>query len=124
MPCIHGLEEFNCPTCRIVNSTTPRISLKIKSIQNDLLKPEHPLFQQESKKKGELIKEILHIQPPLIHNPINNIIKPKNINELPNFKNKLFLERLNELDVSKLDTFGITKKIPLDVPELKLKKKE
>jgi len=39
------------------------------------------------------------------------------VNEIPNFENKLFLKRAEELDISKDDNFGIDKKIPLESPE-------
>ena len=51
-------------------------------------------------------------------------LKPTFLNELPNFENNLFLERLKEIDVSKADIFGFSKKIPLENPEWKFEEGE
>ena len=40
MPCIHGLDEINCPMCRLTRASLPNSTLNIKSEQNDFLKPE------------------------------------------------------------------------------------
>jgi hypothetical protein len=32
MPCIHGLDEINCPTCRILKSTAPLDGIRLKKL--------------------------------------------------------------------------------------------
>ncbi|MDX1799180.1 MAG: hypothetical protein R3255_11065 [Candidatus Lokiarchaeia archaeon] len=80
------------------------------------------LYRKKINHEKELIDELTplkrNVQPP------NIITKPNFINEIPNFKNKLFLERSKELDISKEDNYGITKKIPLERPEWKFEEEE
>ncbi len=121
MPCIHGLDEINCPLCRITQASLPKIPLYADSMQNDLLNPKHPLFRQNSNKKQESIDNLNLKRSPLIPKAIS---KPNMITDLPNFENKMFLERLNEINIAKSDKFGISKRIPLGSSELKLKKEE
>jgi hypothetical protein len=79
------------------------------------------LFSENKNLQNELIsKNDVNLNPRLI----NLIPKPNVINEIPSFKNQLFLERLREIDISKSDVFGISKKIGLLSSELKVKKKK
>ena len=120
MNCIHGLDEINCPTCRILKSTVPLNQPPLKS--SNFLKINHPLFKKDKnlkkKLRDELISKNTSIQSP------NFISKPAFINEIPNFRNKMFLERFKELALSKEDKFGITKKILLEKPEWKFEEKK
>lgn len=120
MTCIHGLDEINCPTCRILKSSVPLNGISSK-------KSILPTFNMLlSRKKINHEKELIDELTPLkknIHHP-NFITKPSFINEIPNFKNKLFLERSKELDISKEDNYGITKKIPLESSEWKFEEEE
>jgi hypothetical protein len=120
MTCIHGLDEINCPTCRVLRSSMPLNGISSK-------KSIFPTFKTLlSRKKINHEKEIIDELTPLKRNinPPNIITKPSFINEIPNFKNKLFLERSKELDISKDDNYGITKKIPLESPEWKSEEEE
>ena len=120
MTCIHGLDEVNCPTCRILKSTTP---LKTPSLKNtNILKIEHPTFKNNKNLSQKLINEITSKKTGL--NTPNYISKPRFINEIPNFRNELFFERVNELDLVKEDNHGITKKIPLESPEWKFEEED
>ncbi|MFX0023819.1 MAG: hypothetical protein ACFE9S_15945 [Candidatus Hermodarchaeota archaeon] len=120
MPCIHGLEELTCPTCRILKSTVP-----LKGI--DLQKSTIPSISNSFSRKNinlekQLINEIsLKNKSP---QPPSLISKPRFINEIPNFGNKLFLERTKELDITKEDNYAITKKIPLENPEWQFEEEE
>jgi len=113
MTCIHGLDELNCPTCRIVNSTLPikRINLK----KTNFLKAHELIHRKNLNIENNLRDEVLlkKINP----TPPNLIIKPISINEIPNFRNELFLERTKDLDIVKEDNKGISKKITLENPE-------
>ena len=79
MTCIHGLDEINCPTCRILKSAIPLRGIKL-----------------------------------------SKLAFPK-IND---FRNELFLERSKDLDITKEDNYGITKKIPLESPEWKFEEED
>ncbi len=119
MTCIHGLDEINCPTCRISRSTLPIKKLKAK--RERFVKIENQYFKKNSHLKEELENELTNKRINPTHNKFNLIPKPKLINEIPDFKNKMFLERLKELDLDKGDILGIPKKIPLENPEWKFK---
>ena len=121
MPCIHGLDENNCPTCRLTWASLPKSPLNTESMQNNFLKPEHLLFKQDYNNKQELIKNITLKKSPLTPESIS---KPNLITDLPSFENKMFSERLNEIDLSKSDKFGITKKELLGSPELRYYREE
>ncbi len=113
MTCIHGLDEVNCPTCRIIRSSLPLKAISPK--ETNVLDVDRFI----SKKKLNLEKKLIdEITPKKIYaHPPNFVLKPKLINEIPNFKDRLFNERFENLDISKEDNYGITKKIPLENPE-------
>lgn len=120
MLCIHGLEEANCPTCRILKSTVPLRGISFKKTNFlkaiDLIPKKN--LNLEKKLKEDIISKKDISRPPVL------ISKPFLINEVPNFRNKLFLERFKNLDISKEDNFGITKKIPLESPEWEFEEEE
>ena len=118
--CIHGLDMMNCPTCRIIRSTLPKNFLDTNN--NPFLKIENPLFRKNYHDDQEIFKELLPKKVNSNSNPINLISRPNLINEISNFKNKMLSERLNELDLTKFDKFGISKKTPLESPEWKIEK--
>lgn len=118
--CIHGLDEMNCPTCRIIRSTLPKNFLDTNN--NPFLKIKNPLFRKNYHDDQEVLKELLPKKVNSNSNPINLISRPNLINEIPNFKNKMLSERLNELDLTKFDKFGISKKTSLESPEWKFEK--
>ncbi len=122
MSCIHGLDENNCPTCRIVKSTLPINSLK--SIKSPALKIESPFFRRENRLDEKISKELTAKKLKITHPSLNLISKPPFINEVPNFENKIFLERAKELDISRDDNFGISKKIQLESPEWQFEEEE
>ncbi|MFX1307299.1 MAG: hypothetical protein ACFFDG_10845, partial [Promethearchaeota archaeon] len=117
---IHGLDEINCPTCRILKSTAPLKEFWPKSLNS--LNIKHPLFKDDNildqKLRNEIINKKISIQSP------NFISKPPSITNIPNFENKLFLDRFKDLSLSKEDNFGITKKMSLESPEWKFEEEE
>ncbi|MHA2184820.1 MAG: hypothetical protein ACXAAI_07445 [Promethearchaeota archaeon] len=122
MPCIHGLEEENCPTCRILKSTLPTKGFVEQKSQ---LPEIGNLFFKKNRSLDENVKkEILQGRPDLTPDSLNRIPQPRFINDLPRFENHLFQERIKELDITKEDMFGITKKIVLEKPNLRFKKDE
>jgi hypothetical protein len=115
MPCIHGLDEINCPTCRYIKSTLPNNSLIHKNTPE--IKIGSPFFNQKTRINNQITEELIPKKFKTITPPINPIQKPFLINQIPNFENQLLRDRFQELDISKDDNFGISKKIPLEKPE-------
>ncbi|MFX1387655.1 MAG: hypothetical protein ACFE9M_10610 [Promethearchaeota archaeon] len=120
MTCIHGLDEINCPTCRILKSSAPLTGINLK--KTNFLKASDLISKKKINFEKNLIDEItLKKTNPT---PPNPILKPSFINEIPNFRNELFLERFKYLDITKEDNYQITKKIPLESPEWKFEEEE
>ncbi len=122
MTCIHGLDEINCPTCSMMRATVPM--KKVHEIKENFLKIENPFFKKNLKLKDNLVNELTNKRLNLNHAPLNLIPKPHLINQIPNFENKMFLDRLKELDLDKGDILGIPKKIPLENPEWKFEEED
>lgn len=123
MPCIHGLDDNNCPTCRIINHSVPNRLLKVRELYNNDLKPAIPDLNYNNSEKEDFINDLVSKNLKFNLNSINLTPKPHLINQIPNFENKMLSERLNEINLDKSDIFGISKKITLDSSELKVKKK-
>ena len=120
MSCIHGLDNNNCPICRISKSTIPNTPIAKNSIKIENLRPENPFFKNYSENKKQ-IEEILTKNNTLLKpNLINPLPVPNLINKIPNFENKDFMKKLDALDLKGLDPHGISKKIKLESPTVKL----
>ncbi len=123
MSCIHGLDNNNCPICRISKATIPNTPIAKKSVKIENLRPENPFFQNhiENKKQSEeyLTKKNTLLSP----NLINPLPVPNLINRIPNFENKDFMKKLDTLNLKGLDTHGILKKVNLESPTVKLDEK-
>lgn len=117
--CIHGLVDNNCPICRINASTIPIESNKIKNVHHNELKPYFHDSKLNSDITNNIVPKIYHHNDSLEMNVINPIPEVKILNKLPNFKNRMFLERLNELNLDKSDIFDLVKKESLESPEWK-----
>ncbi len=122
MPCIHGLDEINCPTCRTAKSTLP-INV-INRIKTPNIKIGNPFFNKNNRLDRKIAGEITTKRLDIINPPVSPISKPFLINEIPSFENKILLDRFQELDLSKEDNFGISKKIPLENPEWKFEEED
>ncbi len=122
MPCVHGLDESNCPSCRVIKSTFPINSLK--GMKLPALKIQTPFIKSDSRFQEILSKDIPAKKLNITHPSLNLISKPPFINNTPHFENKIFLERARELDISKDDNYGISKKIPLESPEWQFEEEE
>ncbi len=120
MSCIHGLDNNNCPVCRISKSTIPNTPIAKNHLKIEDIRPENPFFKNhiENKKQSEesLTKKNILLNP----NLINPLPIPNLITNIPNFENKDFMKKLDELDLNGLDTHGISKKINLESPTVKL----
>ena len=124
MPCIHGLDEINCPTCRLMRFTLPKNAIKIDNLYNKSLKSGYPLFKAKSREYDTLINETTPTFPDLHKSSINIIPTPRLLNKLPSFENKALLDRLGEIEISKSDIFKISKRDSLASPEWKIEEKD
>ena len=122
MTCIHGLDEINCPMCSMMRSTMPLKKLHEK--KENFLKIENPFFKKNLMSKDNLVNELTNKRLNLNLAPLNIIPKPNLINRIPKFENRLFLEKLKELDLDKGDILGIPKKIPIENPEWKFEEED
>ena len=120
MPCIHGLDTINCPICRMTKSTVPRSPINIKAAKIENLRPENPFFKNYINNKNRTEEYLIRSNKLLQPNLINQLPAPKLITQIPNFESKGLINKLNELDIDKWDNFGISKKVSLEKPELKL----
>ena len=120
MTCIHGLDELNCPTCRVIRTSVPLGGISLK--RSNFLNANELVMKKKIDLDQKLIDEI-KINKTIPHPP-NLISKPKFINEIPNIRDKIFSERIKDLDNSREDNYGITKKIPLEKPEWKFEEED
>ncbi|MBY9007800.1 MAG: hypothetical protein KGD63_13745 [Candidatus Lokiarchaeota archaeon] len=124
MPCNHGLDEINCPICRIANHTTPKNLIRENKIRINPLKQENQIFKDNISEKI-LFNERLSRNHSLSELKIIKPIKTAPfLNEIPDFKNKMFMKRLQEIDLKNPDKFGISNKNSLESPEWKFNLKK
>ncbi|MHA1256470.1 MAG: hypothetical protein ACTSPS_12805 [Promethearchaeota archaeon] len=120
MPCIHGLDNNNCPICRMTKSTVPRNHILNDETNIENIRPENPFFKKHLSNKNQT-EEYLTKSNKLLHpHLINPLPTPNLINTIPNFESKEFVKKLDELDIKRLDTHGISNKVKLEKPNLKL----
>jgi len=104
----------------MTKSTVPRNPINIKAAHIENLRPENPFFKNhinnKNRTEGYLVKNNKLLQP----NLINQLPTPNLINQIPNFESKDLINKLNELDIDRWDNYGISKKVSLEKPELKL----
>ena len=120
MPCIHGLEDNHCPICRISNSTLPINRINKNLMKKNELDSFNHLFKNKISGNMDFEEDVSLTTSNLRPNLINDFPKPTFINSIPNFENKLFLERIDSLSIEKSNNLGLTRKISLEKPELNL----
>ena len=120
MSCIHGLDNNNCPICRISKSTIPNTPIAKNSIKVENLRPENPFFKNYIEKKKQSEEYLTENNTLLRPNLINPLPVPNLITKIPTFENKDFMKKLDALDLKGLDPHGISKKIKLESPTVKL----
>jgi len=108
----------------MIKSTIPSNLLDKKELYNNELKPNNLHYRQYINEKDDFSKDLTLKKANIKFNSINPLPKPKLLNEIPNFDNKMLSERLKEIEISKSDIFGISKRVSLESPEFKLKKEE
>ncbi|TFG06073.1 MAG: hypothetical protein EU539_08655 [Promethearchaeota archaeon] len=124
MPCIHGLDEINCPICRIIEFSVPQNAIKIEDLYYSQIRPIHPFYESYLEEEKEFNADLKPDVKSLNFNHVNEISNPNLLNNLPDFKNKMFSERIKELDLQNTDTFNIYKKVSLTSSELKYNKED
>jgi len=77
MTCLHGFDEINCPTCRMVKSSLPTNQDKIDLQNNNDLKPLNPLMEEINRKKESIVNNLT---------PNNTRFKFDSINPIPEAK--------------------------------------
>ena len=117
MTCIHGLDEINCPICRMTVSSMPITSIDSKNPHYNELKPHFHRNEDKSAIVNDIVPKILQSKAQFDLNHVKNIPEARLLNQLPNFENDMFIKRLNELDLNKSDVFKISKKIEIENPE-------
>ncbi len=116
MTCIHGFEE-DCPLCRITAFSYPE---KVKQQLEKNLEVNLPQIVKNAT-KGDSFHDILSPRiKNLDHLPFTILERPTPLTKPPKFRNKMFSERLSEINIIKSDYHGILKRIPLINPQLDL----
>jgi DNA phosphorothioation-dependent restriction protein DptG len=118
MPCIHGLDDNNCPICRMAKSTVPRTPIRKDEAIIENLRPENPFFKKYLASKDQIDENLTQTNKLLHPNLINPLPTPNLINKIPNFENKEFIKKLDDLGIDKLDKYGVSKKVDLENPDL------
>ncbi|MHA1491228.1 MAG: hypothetical protein ACTSRI_16460 [Promethearchaeota archaeon] len=124
MTCIHGLDEINCPNCRIMKASFPLNDLKIKELYNNDFTIKNPYFNKKFDKKDDFSQYLIPKKLGFKLNSFFPISTPRVLNDLPDFRSKMFREKLSELEITKADTFQLSKKTSLESPEWKFRKEE
>jgi len=120
MTCLHGLDVNNCPVCRTAKAAIPSASFNLKNVSRNELKPYFHKPNNKEMNIKDIIPNRMQNRIPLNPGMMSMIPEMTSLNKLPDFKNKMFNERLNEIDIIKKDIFKIAEKISLESPHLKL----
>jgi DNA phosphorothioation-dependent restriction protein DptG len=104
----------------MTKATVPRNPIADNTVKIEDLRPENPFYKKYLANKNKTETDLNNrgnlLQPHLI----NPLPTPNLINNLPNFENKEFVNNLNELNIEKWDKYGVSKKVKLESPNLKL----
>lgn len=122
MTCLHGLNENNCPMCRISTSTKPNTVINTDSLKKNVLKAENPYYSDHIRKQEDFDAFIDNSENMMKPNLIGMIPVPNLINKMPTFENQIFSEKRVGLNLEHIDKLGITKKVELGSPNLDIDK--
>ncbi|MBY9002403.1 MAG: hypothetical protein KGD73_00375 [Candidatus Lokiarchaeota archaeon] len=120
MTCMHGLDDNNCPTCRMARSTFPINPINKKNVKKNDLNSFNHFFNNKLSGNIAFEDDVSISKSNIKPNLINDFPKPYLINSIPSFENKLFLERINSLSIEKPNDLKISKKTSLENPELNM----
>ena len=99
MTCIHGLDEINCPTCRLIRSIMPLNPIsKIEHDKKDF-RSKNSLFEENNSLKNNFYKDIEKNDGSNQH-LLQKIPELTKFGVIPNNSNYLFNERLRMLKFS------------------------
>ena len=110
MRCIHGLDEINCPICRMTINTLPRKFIETKNPRVNPLRPQILRYETNVKKQTRFEANLPQREQFAGLKQINPIPKTPFLKKIPNFKNRMFEERLKEINMRNPDKFSISKK--------------
>lgn len=104
----------------MTKSTVPRTPIVKNATKIENLRPENPFFKKHLSNKNRTEDYLTNSKKILRPNLINPIPKPNLINSIPIFENKELVKKMDELDIQRLDIYGVLKKVNLEKPNLKL----
>jgi hypothetical protein len=104
----------------MTKSTVPQTPIRKNEALIENLRPENPFFKKHLASKDQIDEDLSKNNKLLHPNLINPLPTPNLINTIPNFENKEFIKKLDDLSVDKLDKYGVSKKIDLENPDLVL----
>ena len=81
-------------------------------------------MKNKNYEKGDILSKLTPHNTHFKLDSINMVPEAKLLNRIPTFENKMFSERLSELNLDKSDLFQISRKVSLKSPEMKLKEEE
>jgi hypothetical protein len=113
---MHGLDEINCPTCRLTRSIIPLNPISKLEVNEKDLRSKNSLFEDNNLSKKNFYKDLTNknlIKP----NLLQQIPELTRFGEIPNYSNYLFDERLR---MSKFFENSPKPKIEIDKHEIEL----
>jgi hypothetical protein len=120
LTCNHGLDRVNCPICRIESISAPKFNSKIHDLYENDLKPKNPNLEQNAKNKKEFKKDLnvqnQHKGAQFTRN-IHNV--ELGLNPIPDFRNRMFEERMKEIDIVNSKNYEYIKKKEVIEPVFK-----
>ena len=104
----------------MTKSTVPRTPIPNNTAKLENLRPENPFFKKYLANKNQTEEDLNKTNKILQPHLINPLPTPNLINKIPNFENQEFSKKLDGLNIEKLDIYGVSKKVELENPNLKL----
>jgi len=121
MICPHGLEQINCPVCRISGKTTPPIGLRIEDTQSELLKPINPAIKEIQEKRTNMLNLLKDSMPKLSTTPDISMPEPPIFNKIP-ITEPPINKKMQELDSHVPKELSQFEDISVELPDGKIKK--
>jgi len=122
MVCIHGLDEENCPICRMSKHTYPSKYIQdLKDVENPLRESLKQSLRTDFKQPPNLKKKLTPKNSFSHIRGLTSFSRSPFINKLPEFKNTIFIKRMEEIDINNPNKYQLSKKMPLENPDWKLK---
>ena len=100
MTCIHGIDEINCPICRLSRSTVPLNHINKIDLNKNNFVLKNPIFEKNRAHSETYHKDLVANKIPA-PSLITQIPRPNLLGEIPDFTNWLFNKRIHELNLEK-----------------------